>query len=838
MTALPLGGIGTGTVALAATGALRQWQLNNTGNHLGFAPHSFFALRLSSLEPPLSYRRLLQTDPLEPHAEPAPLVNDHLDAPGEWTGPRGWPRVRSTEFDCAYPFARVRYDDEWPAEVSVEAYSPFVPLDADASSLPLIDFRLSITNRFEHPIYGWWLASLQNLVGWDGVTPIRDARCASLGGNVNVAGALEGGTAIVMTNPAVSGGDPAAGSMVLWSPDTATAFPQFDDADAALAAVDALKLLGPVVFEEWTDDSIARATAALRVPVRWPEGPSAPGSTWAGGLALPLVVQPGETVTRSAVYAWHFPNRVADFDRFGDSDDAAFVAPLVGNHYATRFADASDVIRAYAKQADDLHALSRSWRDAVHGSSLPAAVVETLAAQPAFLRSPTVFRTSDGTLFGFEGVLGESTLNWNGNVGGSCPLNCSHVWNYEQAVSRLFPELERTMRRVDWEVLQAPDGHLPHRVLLPLDGPQLWDRPIGGPTRPALDGMLGAVLKTYREARQGGSDALIERYLPHALRLLEYVTATWDPTGSGVLTGDQPVTHDISLQGPNMFVGGLWLAALRSLEEMARRAGRADDARALRRRFDVSARAYDDALWNGEYYAQQSAGDDFDFGSGCLSDQHFGQWWAHQLGLGHLLPAEHVRTTLRSIVTYNLRHGFRDFQHGYRVFADADDSGLLICTWPHGGRPDVPIRYADEVWTGVEYQVAAHCCYEGLVEEGLAIVSAVRGRYDGSRRNPYNEIECGDHYARAMSGWTLLEAYTGTSYDALDRHLVVGARAGRQPVVAVTGWGELVDGRLHCHYGTIEVARLTVGGRATPLDVPLDVPLVVRAGEQVPLPPT
>jgi hypothetical protein len=449
-----------------------------------------------------------------------------------------------------------------------------------------------------------------------------------------------------------------------------------------------------------------------------------------------------------------------------------------------------------------------------------------------------VFRTSDGTLFGFEGVLGESTLNWNGNVGGSCPLNCSHVWNYEQAVSRLFPELERTMRRVDWEVLQAPDGHLPHRVLLPLDGPQLWDRPIGGPTRPALDGMLGAVLKTYREARQGGGDALIERYLPHALRLLEYVTATWDPTGSGVLTGDQPVTHDISLQGPNMFVGGLWLAALRSLEEMARRAGRADDARALRRRFDVSARAYDDALWNGEYYAQQSAGDDFDFGSGCLSDQLFGQWWAHQLGLGHLLPAEHVRTTLRSIVTYNLRHGFRDFQHGYRVFADADDSGLLICTWPHGGRPDVPIRYADEVWTGVEYQVAAHCCYEDLVEEGLAIVSAVRGRYDGSRRNPYNEIECGDHYARAMSGWTLLEAYTGTSYDALDRHLVVGARAGRQPVVAVTGWGELVDGRLHCHYGTIEVARLTVGGRATPLDVPLDVPLVVRAGEQVPLPPT
>ena len=63
MTAMPLGGIGTGTVALAATGALRQWQLHNQGNHLGALPQAFFALRMSSLEPPLSYRRVLQAPP-------------------------------------------------------------------------------------------------------------------------------------------------------------------------------------------------------------------------------------------------------------------------------------------------------------------------------------------------------------------------------------------------------------------------------------------------------------------------------------------------------------------------------------------------------------------------------------------------------------------------------------------------------------------------------------------------------------------------------------------------------------------------------------------------------
>ena len=836
MTAMPLGGIGTGSVALAATGALRQWQIHNQGNHLGFLPQSFFAIRLSALEPPLAFRRLLQSPSVDSAVEPAPLVNDHLDAPGAWSGPTAWPRVADTAFTGEYPFARVDYLDAWPAEVSLEACTPFVPLDAAASSLPLISFTFTVVNRFSHDLHGWLLGSLQNAVGWDGVTPIRDGRCAALGGNRNAVTDIDGGTAIIMTNDALAPDHAGAGSMALWSPNVSVALPQFDDADTALAAVDALKLLTPVVLEDWGGESVAQAVAALRSPVRWPTGASAPGTTWAGALAVPFHVEPGQTVTRRFVVAWHFPNRYADFDRFGDADDATFAAPLVGNHYADRFADAADVVNTFAKQSAELLDASRAWRDALYESSLPRAVVDTLAAQPAFIRSPTVVQTADGNAFGFEGVLGESTLNWNGNVGGSCPLNCTHVWNYEQALSRLFPDLERTMRVVDWEVLQAPEGYLPHRVLLPLDGPQLHGRPVGGPTRPALDGMLGTVLKTYREARQGGGVEWIERFLPNAQRLLDYVTSTWDPDGTGLLTGDQPVTHDISLRGPNMFVGGLWLAALRAMQEMHARVGRSDEASALRSRFEHAREAYDAALWNGEYYAQRSSGQEFDFGEGCLSDQMFGQWWAHQLGLGYLLPVERVRSALRAVVTYNMRDGFRDFRHGYRVFADADDRGLLVCTWPRGGRPSVPIRYADEVWTGVEYEVAGHCMFEGLIDEGLAVVEAVRNRYDGARRNPYNEIECGDHYSRAMSGWALLEAYSGSSYDWLDKHLLVGDRASRYPIVAVTGWGEIVvdpalGPTLRCHSGRIDIASLTMDGSTS--DV---MPAVtVHAGTEVSL---
>jgi non-lysosomal glucosylceramidase len=792
MVAMPLGGIGTGNVSLGGNGALKQWQICNQGNHLGAVPQSFFALRISSLEPPKSERRILQAGPIAPHPEPAPEVNDQLDAAGPHRRDFMWPHVAGTTFEGAYPFARVEYEDDWPIDVRLEAYTPFVPLDADASGLPLVSFTFTMTNRFSSDVLGWLLGTLQNVVGWDGAAPIRDARCSILGGNHNRAASLADGTAILMGNDSLEPTHRGTGSMALWTSATAYALPQFDDADTALALVDSLKLLTPVVLEDWSPAAVSRAVAALRPPVHLPTGPSAAGTTWAGGLAVPIHLKPGESTTVEIVYAWHFPNRYADFDRFGDSDDPAAEPTWIGNHYATTHAAAEDVVGYYASRRGELRDASSAWPDVLYNSTLPPALIETLATQPSLVRSPTTFRSADGKFFGFEGVLGESTRNWNGNIGGSCPLNCTHVWNYEQAVSRLFPELDRSMRETDWDVLQAPEGYLPHRVQFPLDGPQLHGRPVGGPTRPALDGMLGTVLKTYREVRQGAGAEWLERYLPHARRLMDYVSRTWDVSGTGVLTGDQPVTHDISLQGANMYVGAIWLAALRAMQEMCALGGAADDAVRYGRTFLQASASYDELLWNGEYYSQQSQGEAFDFGSGCLTDQLFGQSWAHQLDLGYLLPVDHVQTALRSIAQYNMRHGFRDFHHGYRVFADAEDSGMLICTWPHGGRPEIPIRYSDEVWTGVEYQVAAHCLFEGMVTEGLGILAAVRARYDGTRRNPYNEIECGDHYSRAMAGWGALDAYTGASYDAATGSLRLGRRASRYPLFAGPMWGEVV----------------------------------------------
>jgi uncharacterized protein (DUF608 family) len=821
--ALPLGGIGTGNVAIGGDGGLRQWQLHNIPNHTGFLPNSFFALRVSCVEPPFDVRRVLQAT-LPPLSEPAPGVTDHVIPDAGLASPR-WPAVAATRFDRAYPFGRIAYEDaELPVGVELEAYTPFIPLDEEASSLPLASFVFTLTNGGPVRVHGWLLSALQNAVGWDGLAPIDHYRCSLFGGQVNRVVQRRGATAIVMDNPQLEEGHQLAGEMVLATTGPGALLPRFAAGHEALTWVESLSLMRPVVTGDWSRaalEAAAKTASQATVPV----GPSPAGQTWSGALAAPFSLDAGETTEIEFLIAWRFPNRYVNFSQFGPGIDLKADRFWLGNSYSVQFESAMDVLDHYRDQKERLLTESRAWSDAVTQSTLPAPVVETIEAQGSAVRSPTTFRTADGRFFGFEGSLGESTMNWNATVGGSCPVNCSHVWNYEQTVSRLFPGLERSMREVEFGHLQAADGHIPHRAILPLELPQLQGGLIGGPDRPALDGMLGAVLKVYREARQGAGLDWVHTYWPKLELLVGYVEQTWDPERRGLLTGDQPVTYDISLHGPNMFIGSLWLAALRSMEEMAKLLGKPADGYGAQ--FERSSARYDRELWNGEYYSQPTTGEAYDFGDGCLSDQLLGQWWAHQLELDHLLPADHVKSALAAIVGHNLKHGFRGPKHGYRYFADLDDSGLVVCTWPRGGRPPVPVRYCDEVWTGVEYQVAAHCIIEGLVSEGLQLVEAVRGRYDGSRRNPYNEIECGDHYIRGAAAWSLLEACTGFRYDALRRQLTVSSDPMRYPFVAGTGWGTIdIDDTgvvvLHCQGGVVDADTILVkerGGRSAAREI-------------------
>ncbi len=828
--AMPLGGLGTGQIALGGDGGLRQWQMVNQINHLGFVPDSFFVARASRGEPPLNTIRVLQSrEILERPASHTPLINDdhipaeQLDLLRQFSG------VERTTFIGAYPFARIAYEDaQLPVSIELEAFSPFIPLDAEKSALPAIFFTFSIHNHGPHFIQGALGAALQNAVGWDGVTPIRGNRCSLYGGNVNRVRQRAGSSALVMENASLPDDHPGAGQMVLaaLSP-VARVYERWSEPAQFVRFLDGLHL------GNHSDGQSYHRQRSHKVSPLMPSGPSAPGQTWNGGLLVPYWLEAGASTSITFLMSWHFPNRYVNFDQFGLPRNYGKSRFWLGNEYSTRFSDAVEVAEYCMAEHEALETTSRAWSEGIFQSTLPTWLQEMLAAQASLMRSPTCFRTENGAFFGFEGSLGASTTMWSGSFSGSCPLNCTHVWNYEQALSRLFPQLERSMRETDLKHVQAPEGYIPHRAVLPLYLPQFWHEPVFGPTNPALDGMLGTVLKVYREVRQGAPAEWLDQLWPRVRRLVEYIIEHWDAERDGVLEGEQPNTYDIAFFGPNMYIGALWLAALRAAEELAKLQNETDFACELHQLFERGSARYDELLWNGEYYIQlldpaQPLNDQF--GEGCLADQLFGPWWAHQLELGCILPAEHVKTTLRSIVQYNFRAGFRDFAHDQRVFANQDDAGLLVCTWPRGGRPQIPVRYCDEVWTGIEYQVGAHCLLEGMQEEGLKIIAALRIRYDGTRRNPYNEIECGDHYARAMAGWSVLEAISGFHLNAVENALTFApmytSGEFRVPFITGEGWGSYtqqpgVSASLTCAYGEMRLQRLT-------LPASLPDPLTIR----------
>jgi uncharacterized protein (DUF608 family) len=325
---------------------------------------------------------------------------------------------------------------------------------------------------------------------------------------------------------------------------------------------------------------------------------------------------------------------------------------------------------------------------------------------------------------------------------------------------------------------------------------------------------------------------------------LAYAWLAWDVDRDGVMEGIQHNTYDIEFWGPNSMTGSFYLGALRAAEEMARFLGEEDQAKEYRRLFESGQAKMEAELFNGEFFEQQInrnahqvaavdlsqsiggqvAGDPtYQYGPGCLADQMTGQWLAHVAGLGHLFDPAKVRQALASIFRYNWKTDLYEHANCQRVYALDDERGLVLCTWPRGGRPKLPFPYFNEVWCGVEYQAASHMIYEGMVDEGLAIVRGLRERHDGERRNPWNEFECGSHYARSLASWSLVTALSGFSFDMTSRTLGFAPRLPggefRTFWSVASGWGtyrqtqtsEQIHVELQMEYGHLTLSELALG---------------------------
>ncbi|MCC7493146.1 MAG: hypothetical protein IT204_12390 [Fimbriimonadaceae bacterium] len=513
------------------------------------------------------------------------------------------------------------------------------------------------------------------------------------------------------------------------------------------------------------------------------------GQPLVGTLSRPLTLAPGASQTVTFAICWHFPN--LEIHR-GHG--------LTGRHYATRWPDATAVATALAARHRELGAATRLWQRTWYDSTLPWWFLDRTFANTSILATSTCHRFASGRFWGWEGV-------------GCCYGTCCHVWHYAQAVARLFPELEQiTREQVDFGSAQVASGLIRFR----------------GETAEsfAADGHCGTVLRAYREHQMSPDGEFLKRIWPRVKRAVEYAIAQ-DGDDDGVLTGRQHNTLDADWFGPVAWLSGLYVAMLRAAEAMASLQGDAAFAQRCRQLAERGAQRISRELFNGEYFihrpdpAQPQA---VRSAEGCSIDQVFGDHWARIVGLGRLLPEAQVKSALAALYKYNFAPDVgphrAKFKSG-RWFAMPGEGGLLMATFPKGPDPlihgtgDEPAMggfamYFNECMSGFEYQAAAHMIWEGLVPEGLAVCRAIHDRYHAARRNPYNEIECGDHYARAMASYGAFTAACGWEYDGPAGHLGFSPRlapeAFRAAFTAAEGWGSLAQTRS----GTRQTNRVEV----------------------------
>lgn len=771
----PLGGLGTGCIGLAGNGRLIDWEIFNRPNKGSINGFSHFAIKAEQ-DGVVADARVLHGDLQPPYQGEihAPRFNSY-----GW-GPRreyltGLPHFEEVSFRGEYPLATLDFtDNRFPGQVTLTAFNPFIPLDDISSGIPAAFFDFTVTNHTNKTTDYTLVGVLANPLPANNVNTVEET---AWGHTLHLA--------CDSLDPAATAyGEMALAASTAHLPNAQVSWQQYWYRGAWFDNLETY----------WTDLTTPGPFRNRTYP------PQRAKDKNEGALAVTVNVAPGQSVNFRFAIAWHFPNCFNYWNgypspRLVQQED---VPAVWRNFYATQWADVRAVAEYAITEWDRLHAQTVQFHDALFASDLPDAALDAVSANISILKSPTVLRLEDGTFYGWEGCHPSE---------GCCEGSCTHVWNYAQALPFLFPALERTMRNADYGYNLREDGGMPFRLQLPL-GAGYWN------FRPCADGQFGGVLKTYRDWKISGDTEWLRAIWPAVKQSIEFAWSKrnpdrWDPEKTGVLWGRQHHTLDMELFGPNSWLTGFYLGALKAGAIMATALGDVDAAAEFRTLF-ARGKAWADAnLFNGDYYYQRvdledksiveafvdeiplvQGGDTlaaywheergeikYQIGEGSSIDQILAQWHADLYGLGEIFDREQVKKAAAAIYRHNFIPRMGDVYNPCRIYSLNDEGGLVICAWPEGARkPAIPAPYSQETMNGFEYSAAIHMIMVGLVDEGMTAIAAIRHRYDGKRRNPWNEFECGNNYARSMASYALLNAFSGFEFDMTRRHI------GFQPI--------------------------------------------------------
>lgn len=476
---MPLGGIGTGSIAIGGDGLLKQWQITNTVRHNAFVPNSFFGVWVKKLgksnEKAISRALICPNVHKDTSFKPAESVSDHKVPLAAKEMFEIVPGVEEIKFNGEYPIAFLEYlDNSFPIEISLMTTTPFIPLDPKNSGLPLIIFQFNIRNISNVPCEVSLAGSFLNLLGWDGLKVFRGTENILFGGNENKHKKIGDWHTIQMKSKHLLKKDRRFGDLTF-----------------------VINQPNPIIVTQWNDlktfwNYFSREGNFLNSVS---EELSPIGHTWVGSLGSRKIINPGEKVEIEFYFSWNFPNRVIDWILDKSQIPDEHTEFWIGNRYNKWFKNSVSVMKYF--QQNFLHLMKKTemLHEIFCTMSLPQDVLTSITLPVSTIRTPSCFWMRDGSFHGFEGCHGASSMSYSG---GCCPLDCTHVWNYEISLAYLFPSLERTMRETEF-MMQDDSGYIPHRSVVPQYLPQLrkdgnWDM-IG----PAIDGMFGTILKIYRD---------------------------------------------------------------------------------------------------------------------------------------------------------------------------------------------------------------------------------------------------------------------------------------------------------------------------------------------------
>ena len=673
-------------------------------------------------------------------------------------------------FEATYPMATIRYiDKEVPVEILLQAYSPFIALDEENSGLPATIFSFQINNKSTDTVKISLMGWLENKAGIYSAKKEAQERFNTALSEKEFHG-VEG--SVRNKNSSV------------------TDIQQRDDHGTMCIASlnDAAKLtanlswpLSENPFDHFANNEAVKAIDEKLI----------------GAVINQHQLLPGKNISSHFVISWFFPNLKLE----GIEGE--------GRYYQNKFKSAAEVSRYIRQNYKKLSSQSKLWKDTWYNSTLPWWFLERTFMNISTLATTTSHRFNSGRFYGWEGV-------------GCCPGTCTHVWQYAQAVGRIFPALERETR----EKIDLGLGFVKENGMI-------WFR-AEADKRPAIDGQAGTILRIYREHQMSADDIFLKNNWTKIKKAIQFLIAQ-DKNKDGVEDTPMENTLDAVWDGEISWIVGLCIAAVKAGEMMADEMNDIAFAAVCKEYVEKGRKNMEEKLFNGEYFIHRPDAEKGRKNLGsyntCHIDQVYGQSWAFQAGLGRILDEEKTKAALRSLWKYNFTPDVGPYikKHtGGRPYALAGEGGMIMNTnpkneaKPYGEDVTWQLGYFHECMSGFEHQVASHLMAENMTDEALVLTRSIQDRYHAYKRNPFNEIECSDHYARAMASYGTFITACGFEYHGPKGYIRLAPKWDKEnfkaPFVTAKGWGSYSQKiqnskqvhRFELKYGSLKLQKISL----------------------------